>query len=336
MLAILRIACFSLFIGRAWQHFFLSVPYTELFWDEKLMTPLVNWFGMSWDEYSSSKVIEKSILGFQYGIGILFLMSAILLISYHNYAARPISRWILYFMTTILVLISFLGCKEHFYEWGYFFENSIQIACPLLLVLSSKETNFSTNLRWLRPPSGSIDAKPPSGSIEAKNGAPSINGALSIMQSVWITPTTNFINLHNLLVVAVALTFACHGLYAFGYYPLPGNFVEMTISILHCSEGFAQTFLKVMGGVDIVVGFLLVVGRKVNIPTNYQRPTIYYCVVWGFATALARLWANFLPSLPVSSILDWMPEFLIRVPNFLLPIVLLLQPRAEHEPKPLL
>ncbi|MEZ4982603.1 MAG: hypothetical protein R2769_13670 [Saprospiraceae bacterium] len=48
----------------------------------------------------------------------------------------------------------------------------------------------------------------------------------------------------NAVKVAIALTFTCHGLYAIGYYPVPGKFVQMVISILGVSDSTAFTFLK--------------------------------------------------------------------------------------------
>ena len=48
------------------------------------------------------------------------------------------------------------------------------------------------------------------------------------------------------LKIAIALTFSAHGLYAIGYYPQPGVFVDMLINILHFSETTAKDFLFVL------------------------------------------------------------------------------------------
>ena len=82
--------------------------------------------------------------------------------------------------------------------------------------------------------------------------------------------------------VAVAVTFAAHGLYAIGAYPVPGNFVDMTMTILGIGEPDARGFLRVVGLLDLV----LAVG--IFLPW-VDRPWLAYAAVWGLVTALARV-----------------------------------------------
>ena len=47
------------------------------------------------------------------------------------------------------------------------------------------------------------------------------------------------------LKVAIALTFTCHGLYAVGYYPRPGKFIQMTMTILGTNKEASVIFLNI-------------------------------------------------------------------------------------------
>ena len=119
-----------------------------------------------------------------------------------------------------------------------------------------------------------------------------------------------------LVKISIAFTFTSHGLYALGFYPVPGNFVAMTINILHVSNDTALFLLQIAGIIDIVVSIgIFLSGRLFNW-------CIGYCIVWGALTALARIFANieidwFLPSLH-----QWAYETVYRTPHFLLPLAL--------------
>lgn len=114
------------------------------------------------------------------------------------------------------------------------------------------------------------------------------------------------------LRLAVALTFICHGLYAFGYYPVPGNFVDMTIQILNVSDSQALALLEIAAILDFAVGGLLIMG--------ILKPFAYgYAIFWGVATTAARLMANISWDLLGSDLMRWLPEFLQRGPHATIP-----------------
>ncbi len=117
-----------------------------------------------------------------------------------------------------------------------------------------------------------------------------------------------------LLRILIALTFTCHGLYAYGYYPVPGNFVEMTISILNCSDEQALQFLKLAGILDFILSVLLF------FPFKTARWALWYAIFWGFSTTIARIWANFYWEFPWESLHQWMFEMVYRFPHFILPV----------------
>ncbi|HMO38313.1 MAG TPA: hypothetical protein PKC76_03355 [Saprospiraceae bacterium] len=122
--------------------------------------------------------------------------------------------------------------------------------------------------------------------------------------------------------IATALTFVGHGLYAFGYYPRPVLFVEMTMSILQVSDVGAAGFLQIVGILDFVAALLLFVPGKLG------RVALLYCVIWGFLTSVARLWAHFHPAFLDNLLLQWLHEAVMRSPHFLIPAAIWYAQRA--------
>ncbi|MEM6829780.1 MAG: hypothetical protein AAF551_04640 [Bacteroidota bacterium] len=118
--------------------------------------------------------------------------------------------------------------------------------------------------------------------------------------------------------IAIALTFISHGMYAFGYYPRPGVFVDMTINTLGVSEDFAHQFLWIAGVLDFVVGvgiFLPRVGHYFML----------YAVVWGLGSAIARTWANVTFGPYMFPLLNqYLNQTLYRLPHGLIPLALYL------------
>jgi len=120
-----------------------------------------------------------------------------------------------------------------------------------------------------------------------------------------------------LLKIAIALTFSAHGLYAIGFYPQPGVFVDMVINIFHISEAHAKLFLKIAGVLDFLVAVLVFIPR-------ISKYALFYAVLWGGLTALARTWANFYWSFPLESLHQHLYETIYRTPHMLVPLAALL------------
>lgn len=140
----------------------------------------------------------------------------------------------------------------------------------------------------------------------------------------WTTPiflifaiykTQNTIAFRFWLKIAIALTFVGHGLYAFGYYPIPGNFVQMVLDMFPLHNKEAAVFLKVMGVLDFVfaIGIFL---------PFFWKFSIWYCIIWGFATAFARIFTNFDAFAPMQSLHQWLPETIYRLPHGGIPLML--------------
>jgi hypothetical protein len=130
---------------------------------------------------------------------------------------------------------------------------------------------------------------------------------------------------------AVAATFIGHGLFAAGVLPTPGNFLNMTMAILGVEESGARQFLFVMGIADFIAAALLLAGGFLG------RMGAWYCVLWGLATALARVVAH-LDMAPMGYVLhQWLPETVFRLPHGLVPLALAFWlgfrfRRREHPP----
>lgn len=121
----------------------------------------------------------------------------------------------------------------------------------------------------------------------------------------------------NILSIAIAITFLAHGLYALNILPIPQNFLLMTSNILKSSRTVTLTFLYIAGILDV----LLFIGIFIKPIRKYF---IYYAIIWGFLTALARLVAYFNTFDFNNYITLWLPEFLMRSGHFLIPLSLLL------------
>jgi hypothetical protein len=91
-----------------------------------------------------------------------------------------------------------------------------------------------------------------------------------------------------LIQFAVALTFFSHGLYAFGIYPQPGAWVQWCMNMFFMSEELSKSFLKLMGVIDFIAALYLLLPLQ-----RFQKTALWYCVIWGTMTALARLTSNF-------------------------------------------
>ncbi len=136
------------------------------------------------------------------------------------------------------------------------------------------------------------------------------------------------VRLRTVMKMAIAATFIGHGLYAIGFYPVPGHFLQMVISIFRVSEDSALWFLKIAGALDFVVAIVLFLPLK-----RGKSIALGYAIFWGFVTAMARLVANFYWEIPWQSLAQWGHEVIFRLPHALIPLTLLLfiySNRNEH------
>jgi hypothetical protein len=260
---LLRLATFTLFTGRAWQHLYWDAPFRALLWDKDAMESLVLYFrGGTWQEYVTSAGTDNFIQTTIICFGIFYVFMAILTLIIQK--PSKFFSWFYILSSLALAFLAFLYCKEKFYHAGQFFEYSIQFLLPLF---------FYYNM------AGKIS--------EAR--------------------------LFLFLKIVIALTFTAHGLYAIGYYPQPGVFVDMLINILPISETNAKQILIVAGILDFVISIGIFIPRL-------AKYALFYAAIWGGLTALARVWANFYLAFPIDSLHQNLHETLYRLPHMLVPL----------------
>lgn len=131
-----------------------------------------------------------------------------------------------------------------------------------------------------------------------------------------LTEKINVLKLKLYLKIPIALTFLAHGLYALGYYPQPGEFIDMVINILHVSETSATYILYLAGVLDMVFAVGIFIPR-------FAKVSLIYMILWGGATALARTWANFYMDFPLNSLHQNLHETIYRLPHALIPLTVL-------------
>ena len=270
---LLRISCFLVFAGRAWQHLFWDAPFRAFFWDQHLLEGIITTFtSYTWFEYVTNPATERFINTITRGFGVFYLFMAVLTLWVKPAMQR--AAWLYGISSFFLALLALLYYKERFYHTAQFFEYAIQFLTPVFFSLALFNTITRARLLFY-------------------------------------------------MKVAVALTFVSHGLYAFGYYPRPAVFVDMTINILGISEEKAHQFLAFAGVLDFIIGIGIFLPR-------YAQYFLLYATFWGFSTAIARTWANVLYD-PFSPDLlhQYLYQTIYRLPHGLIPLIIGLMRREE-------
>ena len=126
----------------------------------------------------------------------------------------------------------------------------------------------------------------------------------------------NFSKITLSLKVITALTFLGHGLYAIGLvYPLPGNFVVMTLNILPISEEHSKHFLFTAGLLDFIVVLFIFIPKL-------QKIALIYAVFWGLATAFARIASGLTYDVSFAILHQYLYTTIYRIPHGLIPLII--------------
>lgn len=141
-----------------------------------------------------------------------------------------------------------------------------------------------------------------------------------------ITIDSNNKKLINGLKIAIGLTFIPHGLLAMGFPYRPGHFIDMTIIILGVNETQATQFLFVVGFLDVLCALLLFVPKL-------SKYALWYMIIWGFATAFARLVSGFNIDFISSSIHGSAYLTVYRLAHGIIPLIVLLLESNKITPK---
>ena len=121
----------------------------------------------------------------------------------------------------------------------------------------------------------------------------------------------------SLAVVAFIMVFAGHGLFAVGAYPVPANFVEMTINVLHVNEETAKLIIATAGTMDFVVCLAFFI-------PYFRKPALIYAAVWGMLTAMARPWSGMSVNYEWWGADQYLHLMIYRMPHAVIPLFLCL------------
>lgn len=268
--------------GRAWQHLRWDAPFRALLWDENLLSGLLATLGVTWSEWVSSPAVETAIQGTIRGFGGFYLVAGIVALSARRFSASaPIDP-------------PARPAKRvnPFIRWSLGLATAA-LALLALLYWKDKAYQIGQLIEY---------------SLQV--GAPlfllwSLRG---LSDREWW-----------LIRLAIALTFVGHGLYAVGFHPRPGVFLQMTMSGLGLDQEGATTLLLLAGWLDFAAAALILLPQR-----SLVRAGLYYCFGWGLLTTLARIWSNY-DLYGWESLLDrWVWESLYRLPHFLVPLAVLL------------
>lgn len=259
---LIRISAILIFLGRGYQYLFFDAPFRAFLWDESLLRNFVEGIlNTPWEEYASAVTDRKISVAVKIN-GVLFVIAAIAsaLINKKNirYVKYPV-----YLGSFFLFILALLSLKDRFYQTAQFFEFTMQVGVPVLLV--------------------------------------------SIVRNGY-TPKSQFI-----VKLFIAVTFCAHGLYAIGFYPVPGHFIDMTINSLGVSESTAKTILYVAGILDLLIAIFIFVPKA-------ARYVLLYAFFWGMATALARIVADFNAHFITHSFHQLSYKVVYRLPHGLIPL----------------
>jgi len=131
------------------------------------------------------------------------------------------------------------------------------------------------------------------------------------------------------LKIITALAFISHGVYAIGtVYPLPGNFVTMTLNILPVTEDLAKSLLFVAGILDFVVAILIFVPKV-------SRMALLYAAFWGIVTAFARILSGFTYDMSLLTLHQYLFATVYRIPHGLIPFICFVSLTYLKKGKPL-
>jgi len=262
---LVQLATVSVFLGRAWQHIIWDAPFRTFLWDEDWMISILPWFSnISYEDFITSPEMDATIQNVIKANGWFYVMCALVAIFIKK--IPRVLTYILWVGAASLMFLSFLYCKEKFFQWGQFWEYSLQFGSPIFLFYLWKNQEVNNRLiMWMK--------------------------------------------------IAIAITFISHGLYALNYYPRPGHFIEMVMTILGVQESTAIVVLNFAGVLDFVIAIGIFIKGKIG---NW---ILLYTIFWGLATTMARIVGHFYLDMMEDTLMMWVHEAVYRLPHFLIPLV---------------
>ncbi len=142
---LIQIATIAVFLGRAWQHIIWDAPFRTLLWDEAWMSQILPYFSsMPYEEFITSMDMDDTIQNTIRGFGWFYFGCALVALLIKK--VPRLLNYILLVGAVSLIFLAFLYCKEKFFQWGQFWEYSLQFGSPIFLFLLWKKQNVNTSL----------------------------------------------------------------------------------------------------------------------------------------------------------------------------------------------
>lgn len=128
--------------------------------------------------------------------------------------------------------------------------------------------------------------------------------------------------LNAILKLAIALTFAGHGLYALGVYPTPGMWTDMALSSLNFiglypSVTQVQDIIYLAGILDMVLAVGIFLSNK------WSAPFLIWVLIWGLLTAFSRVIGFMNIDASWHTLMQWLPQTIMRLPHALISLAVL-------------
>ncbi len=133
VIKLFKITTFFVFTGRAYQLIFWDAPYRSLLWDQKLISPILEFFNFDWQSYAISLENDFYIQCLIQLNGVFFLICAILCVIVKS-SSLKIIKTSLIFGGFLLVFLALLEAKSKSYIFTMFFEHTIQFSLPFIML----------------------------------------------------------------------------------------------------------------------------------------------------------------------------------------------------------
>ncbi|GAA5496098.1 hypothetical protein Rhal01_02279 [Rubritalea halochordaticola] len=143
---LLRIATFLTLFCRGWLYLRWNCPLREIFWTEKWMTPLVDYFlHMDWAQFSQTSDPYITFLFRAIGIFLMVAGGAALFVSKNTRRLTDI----LVVATFFTILHAFAAWHGKDYQIGMLIEMALQAFSPLLLLVAIRRGIEANSFDWI-------------------------------------------------------------------------------------------------------------------------------------------------------------------------------------------
>ncbi|PQB07706.1 hypothetical protein BST83_11465 [Polaribacter filamentus] len=153
ILFLLKLCAFLVFIGRAYQFYFFGAPFRSVFWDEALLTPIVEGLSnYSWYDYATNLNVSTWITNFTNLCSFLLVTSAFTCLFWNRISSNTFKKSVASVSLFILIFLGICMVKDFSYGVIQFLELSIQIAICLIFFLNNdiSKINEKQLTFWLK------------------------------------------------------------------------------------------------------------------------------------------------------------------------------------------